>query len=268
VKANRELIKTKAGEWAVQLKDALPDIWKWTVRITKALAGFLVISAIVKTITALVTVFGWLSAAATFLGSAFAWLSVSLAPLGVAIGAITWPIILIGLAIAALAALVWAYWPEISSFFTAVWDWVKVTWGQMAEWIGELWTRILHADYAQLFIEQWSGVGAFFQRLWDGIASGFTRLITPIIDAVSGLFGGADSLGKIAPGIADGQSAGVSAPQMVPLQGRAAAEDMIAANQHTDVNGTITVESLPGTRAQVKGKPRNIALDVQPSGAF
>lgn len=40
VTANRDLIKTKAAEWIVMLRDHLPEIWTWTVRIAKAFAAF------------------------------------------------------------------------------------------------------------------------------------------------------------------------------------------------------------------------------------
>lgn len=48
VTANRDLIKTKAGEWATALKDNLPLIWVWTVRVAKAFAGFAVFAVTVK----------------------------------------------------------------------------------------------------------------------------------------------------------------------------------------------------------------------------
>ena len=51
VAQNRELIKTKAVEWLGLLRDNLPKIWEWTVRLAKAFAGFLVFSATVKAIT-------------------------------------------------------------------------------------------------------------------------------------------------------------------------------------------------------------------------
>lgn len=38
VTANEQLIGTKAAEWAVKIRDNLPEIWSWTVRIGQALA--------------------------------------------------------------------------------------------------------------------------------------------------------------------------------------------------------------------------------------
>jgi TP901 family phage tail tape measure protein len=58
-------------------------------------------------------------------------------------------------------------------------------------------------------------------------------------------------------------------PQVVSPQARVARETAeVAAAQGASVDGTIVVEAKPGTKAQVKGKTRNLKLDVQPSGAF
>lgn len=48
VKANRELIKTKASEWAIALRDNLPLIWMWAVRIGKGFAVFAGFAVAVK----------------------------------------------------------------------------------------------------------------------------------------------------------------------------------------------------------------------------
>jgi TP901 family phage tail tape measure protein len=48
VTENRALIKTKAGEWAVALKDNLPEIWMWIVRIGKGFAAFAAFAVTVK----------------------------------------------------------------------------------------------------------------------------------------------------------------------------------------------------------------------------
>lgn len=128
VAANQQLIATKADEWAVKLKDALPEIWVWTERITKALAGFLVLSAVVKTVSLLATVAGGLA-------TMFAWAEFTALLLGTTLGAVVWPIVLIGAAIAGLAALAWKFWPEITGFFTGVKDWAVKAISGMWEWI-------------------------------------------------------------------------------------------------------------------------------------
>jgi TP901 family phage tail tape measure protein len=51
VTANRDLIKTKAAEWLAALRDNLPVIWTWTVRLAEAFAGLLVFAATIKAIS-------------------------------------------------------------------------------------------------------------------------------------------------------------------------------------------------------------------------
>lgn len=55
-----------------------------------------------------------------------------------------------------------------------------------------------------------------------------------------------------------------SQPQLVTPQERAASE----ARASNEVNGAIRVEAAPGTKASVVQQPRNVKLDLQPSGAF
>lgn len=58
-------------------------------------------------------------------------------------------------------------------------------------------------------------------------------------------------------------------PQVVSPQARAASETAeAAAGQNASVDGKITVEAKPGTRAEVKAKPRSLPIHLQPSGAF
>jgi TP901 family phage tail tape measure protein len=70
VTANKDLIGTKAKEWATDLKDALPEIWTWTVRVGKAFAAFAVAAAAVKVLT--VAVAGY--EAITKIAAAVSWL--------------------------------------------------------------------------------------------------------------------------------------------------------------------------------------------------
>jgi TP901 family phage tail tape measure protein len=128
VTANQNLINTKAEEWATKLKDALPEIATQTERVVKALAGFVILAGIVKTISLLVTVIGWLS-------TAFAWAEFTALLLGTTIGAVIGPILLVAAAVAGLVALVWKFWPQISGFFTAVYHWAVKAIGDMWEWI-------------------------------------------------------------------------------------------------------------------------------------
>jgi len=56
-------------------------------------------------------------------------------------------------------------------------------------------------------------------------------------------------------------------PQVISPQARAAAETA-EANAQASVDGQITVEAAPGTKATVRAKPRSVPLTLQPSGAF
>jgi TP901 family phage tail tape measure protein len=70
VTANQELIGTKAGEWAAELRDALPEIWKWTVRAGKAFAVFAGVAVAVKTVNLAILAYE----AATKLATGVTWL--------------------------------------------------------------------------------------------------------------------------------------------------------------------------------------------------
>jgi TP901 family phage tail tape measure protein len=50
VTANKDLIKTKAAEWVVAIRDNMPKIWTWTVRVAKAFAAFAAFALTVKTV--------------------------------------------------------------------------------------------------------------------------------------------------------------------------------------------------------------------------
>jgi TP901 family phage tail tape measure protein len=58
------------------------------------------------------------------------------------------------------------------------------------------------------------------------------------------------------------------APQVVTPGARAASEAQAAAGASGTVDGKIVVEARPGTKAQVKAKPRSIPIVVTPSGAW
>jgi TP901 family phage tail tape measure protein len=70
ITANKDLIGTKAKEWAVELKDNLPTIWLWVVRVAKAVAGFAAAAVAVKTVTLAIEAYS----VATSIASGIAWL--------------------------------------------------------------------------------------------------------------------------------------------------------------------------------------------------
>jgi TP901 family phage tail tape measure protein len=70
VTANRELIKTKATEWLATLRDNLPQIWDWTIKIAKAFAAWIAFAVTVKALNVAILAFE----AATKLAAAATWL--------------------------------------------------------------------------------------------------------------------------------------------------------------------------------------------------
>jgi TP901 family phage tail tape measure protein len=197
VTANQELIGTKAAEWAVTLKESLPAIALWTERIAKALVGFAVLATIVKVVTAIVTVVGWLA-------TAFAWIEFAALLIGASVAVAFGWILLIGAAVVAVVAVLYKYWPEISGFFTMLKDWAIAAVGAMWDWIVGAFERIkpivagvfefivglgslifapwiagiklfvsvigaAMADAVELFTVAWSVIGPWFSELWAGM---------------------------------------------------------------------------------------------------
>lgn len=181
VTANQQLIGTKAAEWAGKLKDALPEIAIWTERIAKAVAGFLVVAAIVKVVTAIVTVAGWLS-------TAFAWLEFTALLLGTTISAVALPVLLIGAAIAAVVAIAYKYWPEISGFFTKLKDWAIVAVGAMWAWIVTAFGKA--KDFIVASFEFLIGLASVVFAPHIAVAKWFIATIGAIFTAAAAWIGG------------------------------------------------------------------------------
>jgi TP901 family phage tail tape measure protein len=119
VTANEALIGTKAAEWATTLKEKLPDIWKWTVRIAEATAVYVAVALGVKTVTLAISAYE----AATKIATGVAWLwngavgasraiasSTALATLGLKAAQVATRI-----ATAASTAAHWAYWGSLNA---------------------------------------------------------------------------------------------------------------------------------------------------------
>lgn len=94
--ANKEVIASGIRQFVLDFKAALPEIVVWLERIGKAVAVFLAFEAAVSTLNTTMTVLNALMAAN--------------------------PMILLTYAIIGAIALIWAFWPEISAFFTQLWD--------------------------------------------------------------------------------------------------------------------------------------------------
>lgn len=195
--ANKDLINTKAAEYVATLRDNLPEIATWTERIAKAIAGLVIVAAVVKIIGAIVTVAGWLA-------TAFTWISFTATLIGTSAAALAGTFLLIGAAIAGVVYVVYKYWPEISGFFTRLKDWAVEKISSMWKWIVGafdavkpylvaafeffvgffalafapqiafakwFWKQLgqFAADGVELFTVAWSGIAPFFTGLWDGL---------------------------------------------------------------------------------------------------
>lgn len=65
------------------------------------------------------------------------------------------PVALIGAAVVAALALIVAYWPEISGFFSDLWDKVKQVGSDIGDWFSATWARVLAAF--QSFVDRTKG---------------------------------------------------------------------------------------------------------------
>jgi hypothetical protein len=328
VAENQKLITSKVESWLTWIRDNLPLITTGIKDAGIALAAFVVIAGTVKTVSLIATVVGALA-------TAFAWMEFTALLLGTTMATVALPIILIGAAVAGLAALVWAYWPEITSFFTSVKDWAVAAFGSMwtwiksgfaaaktflvatfefvvgllallfapqiavakwfigvlsglfnsaVSWIQEAWTPIagfftdlwgkvvaIAQSFFGILKGVWEPIGAFFSDLWQGIVDTFMSIVGPILDTAKGIIDAVRTVGRLTLGAADEEGGAVGGVQpgdaMVSPQARAA-QETVEANANASVDGKITVEAKPGTKATVKAKPGKIPLRVSPSGAF
>jgi TP901 family phage tail tape measure protein len=201
VTANEKLIATKAGEWATKLRDNLPEIATWLERIAKAATALLVLSAVVKAFSALVTV-------VTALSTAFAWLEFVALLTGTTLAATVGWVVLIGAAVAGVVYLLYSSWPQISGFFVDLYEWavarVRDMWAGIVRFFeaakgpvlavfefiagvgallfapviaGSQWAAkeigAFGRDAVELFTVAWSGILPFFTGLWDGVLVNF-----------------------------------------------------------------------------------------------
>lgn len=365
VEVNQELIVSGFQDWMQRIRDNLPEIVTWLKRIGVALAAFYAFFTVVKVISAVATVVSTVATVVGWLSSAFAAVKAAALVVAPIIAGVSLPVLAIGAAIAAVVALAWAFWPQITAFFTSVKDWAVKAVGTMWAWIKDsfvsaknfivgvlefvvgvhamiwspviaffarlwesvlgvfkkAWSRVLAfaasvvaylmpiwEPIGQFFAALWSGITelfmaslrgwfdfartiyagvlevwtpivGFFEGLWDGVAAAFKRIMGPItetvsgwIDRVGGFINKARSVGRGILGTGDtapqpGAGARDEAPQIVSPQERAARE-VADASAQAMVDGKITVEAAPGTKASAKAKPRSVPIVLEPSGAF
>jgi TP901 family phage tail tape measure protein len=368
VTANKDLIKTKATEWVVEIRDNLPKIWEWAVRIGKAFAGFAVFAATVKTIN--VAILGYevavkLASAATWLWSTAVKVTggaLKLAWLGTT--RLTTAIVASRAATVVTTAATWLYHAAIRAGELAN---TRFTVSQVASKAAQLASRAAtvvataaQAAYSAVVTTSSAAVRGFtVAEVASKIAQLASRAATLVATAAQvaykavlagtsgalGIFTAAASASLapiaaqaaalapllIAVGAATAAvmglvaawnqynnlnkdlagSGGISGtidkmramgtfnpfkahdavmnekarderlkkdlmardlaageqPQIISPQARAARE-AAEANAHAMVDGKITVEAAPGTKASVRSKPRSVPLELQPSGAF
>jgi TP901 family phage tail tape measure protein len=325
VTANQELIGTKAGEWAAKLKDALPEIWTWTVRAGKAFAAFAVAAVAVKTLTMAVAAYEavtkiaagavWLWNAAVGAGTAISNSSL------VATAALRIGQLASSAATAIASAAQFAYTGNLNMSTLAA---IRLKLAEIASKIAQLASgaatlvaSAAQTAYALVLATSTGGLGAFrvaalasvpaigaqvtamlplmatvgaaaaavmaLVAAWDQYNSLDKELAGS--GGVSGTVGKMWEMGTIDPfkahdaamnekAIANRNERDVEdrdrAPiQIISPQERAAAATVeAAAGERSTVDGTITVEAKPGTKATVKPQPNKVPIKLKPSGAF
>lgn len=146
-RANKEVIATGVTDFIAWLRDNLPAIVKWGKRIGIIVGIFTAVAAAVKVAMGIVAAFN-------------------------AVAAMN-PYVLIALAIVAAIALIVAFWPEISGFFSDLWDHVK---------------RIA-SDIADFFVGIWNSVVAFFTPIFEAVKSVVVGVFEFIVGLAKMYFG-------------------------------------------------------------------------------
>lgn len=318
VVANRALIKTKAAEWAGKLKENLPEIWMWTVRIAKGFAAFLVFAGAVKILNTAVDAYRFATVLAT--GVAWGWevavkagrsavLANTIAT--VAATAKQW---LCRAATIASTIAQWAYTAPLNvTRLSTIRLRIATVAATGAQWLSRAATwaaTIAQTAYAAIVGGTSSALIAFRAAAFASVPAIAAQLsaMAPLLitigaaaaavgalvavwrqynalnkdlqgsGGITGTIGKMVEMGTFDPFKAHDAAMNEKAqadrqardnPQMISPGARAASEAVAAgANGSTSVDGRIVVEAKPGTGAQVKAQPKNVRLDLQPSGAF
>jgi TP901 family phage tail tape measure protein len=261
VTANQGLINTKATEWCTTLKDILPNIWIWTVRLGKAFAVFAVAAAAVKLVNLAVLAYE----AATKLAAAVTWAWNLAMKAGSAATALATAAQWLGTAAqTAYAAVLSVSSGALGAFRIAALASVPAIGAQLAAMAPLLLTVGAAAAAVAALVAVWQQYNALDKSL-EG-SGGISGTIGKMID-----MGTLDPFKAHDAAMNDKARAdrdAREAPQVVTPGARAASEAQTAAGASGTVDGKIIVEAKPGTKAQVKAKPRTAALVLGPSGAF
>jgi TP901 family phage tail tape measure protein len=175
VNANREVVTSGVQEFLTWFAENLPEIAKWGRRIAIVAGVFLSVATAIKTATAAMTLFNFI--------------------------AMMNPISLIAMAVIAAIALIIAFWPEISAFFSDLWDgtqdmaervssavggFMARVWGPVKEFLVGVFEFVVGAarltlgpmfdvfvSGARWIMDNWGPISAFFGRVWESIAAQF-----------------------------------------------------------------------------------------------
>lgn len=153
VAANQDLIVSGVQNFIQQLVADLPTIVLWLERIGKMVAVFVAFAAAVKVVTVAMAIFDAVSAAN--------------------------PWVLLAMAVVALIAVIYAFWPEISAFFSKLWTTIKTDATAIGAWFSKLWSGIVSS-----FMSVWNPVSAFFSSVFGGIKA----IVVGVIDFMVGIW--------------------------------------------------------------------------------
>ncbi len=138
VNRNREVVTSGVQEFLTWLVDNLPEIAKWGRRIAVVAGVFLSVATAIKAASAAMAVLNFL---------------VAMNPIGLLVMAIT-----------AAVALIIAFWPEISAFFSDIWERAKDVALRVGAWFGRMWTGVKSA-----FESVVGAVGGFLEGVWGPV---------------------------------------------------------------------------------------------------
>lgn len=193
VTANQDLIVSGVKEFIQDVRDILPDIIYWGEKIAIVAAVFGSVAAAIKIATTAAAIFNAVAAAN--------------------------PYVLIGIAIVAAIGLIIAFWPEITAFFSDLWEGIKNMASRVAEavsgFVMAIWEpvksflvgmfefvvgilSILFWPQIQMFkllfgvvkqaagwvMEHWEPIKGFFLAIWDGIGAAFVGMWEYIVGRV------------------------------------------------------------------------------------
>lgn len=154
VAANQDLIVSKVADFIKGIADNMPEIVLWATRIGKIAAVFLAVAAAVKVVTLAMGLFNLVSEAN--------------------------PWVLLALALVAAAALIYAFWPEISAFFKKLWGNIKSMASDVGAFFVRLWGSVVGA-----LRTAWGAVTGFFSAIWNSIKGPVVAVLEFVVGVVT-----------------------------------------------------------------------------------